>query len=296
MICRRGRSRPFTALAFLAVAEGGCRADTRVAPGGADVAAVELSRTTLALPLGGTAALDVAVRDAAGNALPIGEVHWSTSDAKVARVSSSGVVTAVALGSATIAATVQGKSATAVLTVAPRPASLVRITPGALTLAPGQQASLSAAALDATGSAVTGVSVAWRSSNSAIASVDGAGRVTAVAAGATTIAATIGDLSSMAAVAVTAPPPTVARVTVSPTVAAIRWTGSSARAVQLTGATFASDGSAIRGATVSWSSSNDKVATVSANGLVTAIGDGFAIITATSGAASATAVITSSKK
>lgn len=284
-----------------------CTPDGRVAPEGGAVAAVELSKSTLALPVGGTAALEVVVRDADGQPLPTGDVYWSTSNANVAKVTTSGVVTALALGSATIAATVQGRSATAVLTVAPRPVSSVRITPSALTLDVGKSATLAATALDATGTPLGSVTVGWRSNNSTIATVDASGRVTAVGGGATTISASVGDVSALAAVAVsvpvpsTPPPtptPTIGRVVVTPSLAAVKWSGPSKRTVQLEATAYSSavGGSVVSGVSFTWTSSDTSVAKVSASGLVTAIGDGVATITARSGGASGLALITSSKK
>lgn len=292
---------------ILVVLAAACRADESAAPGPSTVAAVELSKATLALPLGGTAVLDVVARDASGNAVSAGDVHWSSSNTSVAKVSANGVITALAVGSATIAATVQGRSATAVLTVAPRPVASVRITPSALSLAVGQAASLAAAALDATGASLGNVSVAWRTNNGAVATVDANGRVTAVGGGATTIAATVGDITTLAAVAVStpapsvptpAPTPTVGRVVVSPTLAALKWTGTRDRTVQLSATAYSSatGGSVVSGATFTWSTSDAAVANVSPTGLVTAIGTGAATITVRSGGASALAVITSSKK
>ncbi|MEA2722932.1 MAG: hypothetical protein QOH59_703 [Gemmatimonadales bacterium] len=52
------------------------------------------------------------------------------------------------------------------------------------------------------------------------------------------------------------------------------------------------DGQALDGADVSWASSNDQVATVSASGLVTAVGSGTAQVTATAGSATAIAQVT----
>ena len=52
------------------------------------------------------------------------------------------------------------------------------------------------------------------------------------------------------------------------------------------------NGQSVSGAVVSWSSSNEDVATVGGQGLVTAVGNGSASITATSGSVSDTAVVT----
>ena len=80
----------------------------------------------------------------------------------------------------------------------------------------------------------------------------------------------------------------VASVTVSPSSDTLA-VGDTLR---LSAEAYDADGRALSGAEFSWSSSNRAVATVDSSGLVTASGDGEAIITAMSGAASGTATVT----
>ena len=80
--------------------------------------------------IGATQQLTATARDASGNALSGVSYTWSSSDATVATVSTTGLVTAVANGTATIAATAPGgAAATATLTVSP-PA--IAVTPSSL--------------------------------------------------------------------------------------------------------------------------------------------------------------------
>ncbi len=72
--------------------------------------------------------------------------------------------------------------------------------------------------------------------------------------------------------------PAVARVEVSPTESAIRV----AQTVQLSATTWDAFGNQLDGRTVSWSSSQQSVATVSSNGRVTGVSAGTATISATS--------------
>src|SRR5213079_1687758 len=58
-------------------------------------------------------------KDASGNALTGRTITWSSSDNSVATVSSSGLVSGVVAGSATITATSEGQSGTAAITVTP---------------------------------------------------------------------------------------------------------------------------------------------------------------------------------
>jgi len=80
----------------------------------------------------------------------------------------------------------------------------------------------------------------------------------------------------------------VASVTVTPASVALAVGGT-----QQLGATLRdASGNALTGRAVNWTSSNAAVATVSANGLAQAVGEGSAILTATSGAVSGTVAVT----
>src|SRR5437870_13152028 len=66
------------------------------------VASVTVSPAVASIALGQTVQLTATPRDSQGNGLAGRVVAWSTSDASVATVSGSGLVTAVAAGGATI--------------------------------------------------------------------------------------------------------------------------------------------------------------------------------------------------
>jgi uncharacterized protein YjdB len=122
-----------------------------VAVGGVAVVIVTPSAATL-LP-GGTQQLTATPADANGNVLGGRTVTWTTSNPSVATVNASGLVTAVAIGTATIAATADGKSGSAAITVVGTAGPNVTLTtPGqsisflaspnfsaSLTLQPGSQ-------------------------------------------------------------------------------------------------------------------------------------------------------------
>jgi len=80
------------------------------------VATVSVSLSST-LPVKQTAQATATVRDASGNVLGGQTIAWTSSNTSVATVSTSGLVTAVAAGSATITATTGGKSGSAALTV-----------------------------------------------------------------------------------------------------------------------------------------------------------------------------------
>ena len=84
-------------------------------------------------------------------------------------------------------------------------------------------------------------------------------------------------------------PPQPTTVTVSPATAQLATLGAT---VQLSAEVLDQNGNAMAGATVTWASSAASVATVSSTGLVTAVGNGPATITATAGAVSGSAAVT----
>jgi uncharacterized protein YjdB len=81
------------------------------------VASVALSSTSASLTAGQSVQLVVTAKDAAGNVLTGRTASWTSSNASVATVSSSGLVSALGAGSATITVTIEGRSATAAVTV-----------------------------------------------------------------------------------------------------------------------------------------------------------------------------------
>lgn len=81
-------------------------------------AALILSPAEVAIPMGGAAQLTVRLQDAAGNILTAERIVFTSSDETIATVSSAGMITAVAPGSAAITATGQGVSGRAMVTVA----------------------------------------------------------------------------------------------------------------------------------------------------------------------------------
>jgi hypothetical protein len=81
------------------------------------VASVSVAPATLNLTVGQTGQLTSTQRDANGNPLTGRSVTWTTNNAAVATVNSTGLVTARGTGSATITATSEGKSGSAGITV-----------------------------------------------------------------------------------------------------------------------------------------------------------------------------------
>lgn len=171
------------------------------------VASVTLNTATASVVQGQTATLMATARDAGGTAIAGKSFTWQSSNAAIASVSG-GVVTGVAPGGpVTITATSEGKSATAQVTVTAAPVQVVEVTPTSASLQVGGTQALTAVTKIQGGAVVTGRTVAWNSSNPAIASVSDAGVVTAVSAGGpVTVTATSEGKTGSAQITVTPPP------------------------------------------------------------------------------------------
>jgi uncharacterized protein YjdB len=193
--------------AAVLLALGACSGDTA---GPVTVASVQVqSAQTQVLP-GGSLQLTATARDAAGKVLDR-PVEWSSQHPALAGVDGSGRVTAIAPGGATIVARSGTASGELVVTVLPHPVASVTVAPDTATLAPGGTRQLAAATKDAGGNALTGRAVSWTSSNTAVATVDAGGVVTAHAEGTAAIRATSeGVQSAPAAVTVRTPIATLA--------------------------------------------------------------------------------------
>lgn len=251
------------------------------------VASVTVTPSPATVTTGGTVALSAIVKDAGGNVLTGRIVAWSTSNPGIATVSSTGVVTGVAAGTVTITATSEGKSGTSTVTVTTLPVGSVTVTPSPTSIIIGQSTTLTAIVKDINGNTVTR-SVSWSSSNTAKATVNSSGVVTSVDTGKVTITATSEGVSGTASVTILPVP--VASVTVTPSSATV----DVGKTVPLSAVTKDANGNVLTGRTITWSSSDETVATVSSTGVVTGQGSGgkTATITATSEGKSGTATIT----
>ncbi len=140
----------------------------------------------------------------------------------------------------------------------------------------GTGTSASAVVKDGSGNTLTGRSVAWSSSNEAIATISSSGAVSGAAPGVAIISATSDGKTGTAQLTVSAP--AVAAVTVTllnPSLGI--GAGTQATAVLRDGR-----GTQLLGRSISWQSTNPAVASVSGNGAVVALGAGTTTITATS--------------
>ena len=234
------------------------------------VTGITVSPTAATIAVGGTQQLTATIAPA--NATNK-NVSWTTNNSAVATVSSTGLVTALTTGTATITVTTQdgNKTATAAITVSAVAVTGVTVSPTTATLAVGGTQQLTATVLPAN---AANKNVSWTTNNSAVATVSTNGLVTALSTGTATITVTTQDGNKTATSAITVSAIAVTGVTVSPTTATLTAGGTQ----QLTATVLPANAT---NKNVGWTTNNSAVATVSTNGLVTALGTGTATITVT---------------
>ena len=241
------------------------------------VTSVTISQATAELFIGETVQLSATVLPSNASDKT---VIWASSKQSVATVSSTGLVAAIAEGTAIITASAGGKSGTCTITVSKKvvDVSSIELNKTNAQLKAGETVTLTATVKpdDATDKRVT-----WSTSDASVATVDN-GVVTAKKVGTATITAKAGDKSATCAVTVVATP--VTSVTLDRTNAQLK----AGETVTLT-ATVKPDDATDK--TVTWTTSDASVATVS-NGVVTAKKVGTATITARAGNKEATCAIT----
>jgi len=257
------------------------------------VTTVTVSPPSASVAVGSTSALQATVKDQSGNTMTGQTVTWSTSNGVAATVSSTGIVSGVAAGSATITASTAGVSGTSAITVTagtppPPVVTTVTVAPTSASVVAGATTTLQATVKDQNGNVMTGQTVTWTTSNAAAATVNSSGVVTGVAAGSATITATSSGKTGTSNITVTAVPPVVTTVTVSPTSASV--VAGATTTLQAT--VKDQNGNVMTGQTVTWSTNNALAATVNSSGVVSGVAAGSATITATSSGKSGTSNIT----
>ena len=154
--------------------------------------------------MGSTVQLTATAKDTNGGTVSGTTFTWSSDDTNVATVDNSGLVSAVATGTATITATAGSISGTASITVT-QPVAAVSVSPATASITEGGTQQLTATATDSGGATISGATFTYASSDTSVATVDSNGLVTAVKAGSATITATSGGVDGTAAITVTVP-------------------------------------------------------------------------------------------
>lgn len=178
--------------ALLALACGG---DDPLAPP-TPVASVDVDLPATSVIVGESLTLVATPLDAQGAPLRDRPVTFTSSDLRLATVSATGVVQALADGDVEITVASEAVATIVGLRIDPVPAASIAIASVATALAEGEASLLEAAVLDAEDRPLPGRVITWTSDDPAIATVDAEGMVRAVAEGGTTIRARHGELEA----------------------------------------------------------------------------------------------------
>ena len=220
-------------------------------------------------------------------------VVWESLNADIVTVSSEGLLKGVGIGTTKVVVTTTDGtelSDTCIVSVEPIMISSMSLNKTSATLNVGDNLFLAVAVKP---NDATNKSVSWKSSDETIATVNANGVVTALSLGETVITVTATDGSGVSATCVVTVVPTkVSSVSLSETSATL----NKGESLTLTATVKPDD---VTDKSVDWTSSDETVATVSEDGVVTAIGTGTAEITATASdgsGQSATCVVTVSEQ
>lgn len=204
---------------------------------------------------------------------------WSSDTPGVATVNSSGVVTAVAIGTATITAVQGGFTGSTTLTVAAVSVSSIAYTATNPQIVAGKTFQLQLIGTLNNGSTQDVTSqAAWTTNAASVATVSPTGVVTAVGAGQATITATLGSLVLNTTVTVTAQPKTLTSLTLTPAGKQLVVGQTQQYGLQ---AGYSDGSSADVTSQATWASLVPAVATVNASGVALGVGVGTTQIQAT---------------
>jgi len=247
---------------------------------------VEPARATLDAK-GAAVPLRAVARDDKGQAIDPAKlkVVWSTSAAQVATVDEAGTVTAQRSGDAAVTAAIGEVKGVAQVVVS-IPASISVSIPSR-DMRPAETLVLSVVVVDDAGKPVTVPrTITWASSDPGVARVAD-GKVEAVGPGSATITASTGALKATSQITVRIPE--FAKLALTP---AKTQTLKKGDRLTLKVAALDKKSQKVAGVPVAWKSSDPRIATVSPEGVVSAVKKGSAKITASAAGKSATVGIT----
>lgn len=246
----------------------------------ANAAAPALSAKTLTVTVGKTATLKMKNTTA--------KAAWTSSNKTIATVSSAGVVKGIKAGTANITATVNKKKYVCKVTVK-KPAAVVKVSSIRLSLVVAGQTSKTTMDLGKSGNVIatvlpanaTNKTIAWKTSNAKVVSIDTNGKVSAKGVGTAKITATAADGSKKtASMTITVKKPIIKVTSIKVSVGA----GYSKTILDNKGQTYLIASVSPYNASntnVRWKSSNTSIASVDQYGYVTGKKPGKVTITAT---------------
>ncbi len=198
-------------------------------------------------------------------------VVWSSSNPAVATVDATGKVTAISIGESIVTASCGAVKATCIIKVEPTAIQSISLSPSNWSGFDGESFTISASISPVN---ATDKTLEWTSSDKAIAVVDNNGNVNIVGIGECIITAAAADGSGVSAsCSVTVKPVLVESISLDPA----EWICTKGQSLQVNARILPANADDL---TLTWSSDDESVATVNSDGLVTAVGIGECIITA----------------
>jgi Bacterial Ig-like domain (group 2) len=215
-------------------------------------------------------------------------ITWSSGTSSVATISTSGLAAAVGAGSSMIQAVSGGVTGATTLTVTGASLSSIAVTPANPSIAKGLTDQFTATGTYSDGSTqnIT-TSVIWTSLTTSVATISSSGLAKGVGTGTASIQAKSGattgstvltiSAAALTSIAVTPASPAIVKGTTQQFIATGTFTDASTQNVTNS---------------VTWTSSNASVATISGSGLATSVATGSSTIQAASGLISGTTILT----
>jgi len=263
-------------------------ATVNVSSAGTNLTAISISPAGASIPIHTTQQFTATGSYSDGSSRDLtGLVSWGSSSTAAATIDVNGLLTGVAAGSTTISATLGSVTKSTTITVTVPTIASISVTPVGLTLGIGINQQYTATASYSDGSTQDLVSgVTWSSSSTSVATINSSGLANTLAAGTTTITATVGSLSDTSTLTIV--PAHLTSIEVSPATPSI----ALGTTQQFTAVGNFDDGSTQLLTSVTWSASPVSVSSIDAFGLATAVGTGTTTISATSGSVTGTATLT----
>jgi hypothetical protein len=139
-----------------------------------------------------------------GSSNTMSSVTWATSNASVAAINSTGLLTAVKQGAVTISATSEGITGNTAVTIGPPNLLSISVSPQNPTVSASGTQQFTATGTYSDGSTQTLNGATWSSGTATVATISSSGLATGLTAGTTIIQATSGNTSGLTTLTVTA--------------------------------------------------------------------------------------------
>ena len=249
-----------------------------------ELVSIEVSPVTTTIPKGyNQQYIAIGTYSDAGTSDITTTVAWASSDTGAATIDATGLAAGVGEGTTSITASLDSVTSNqAKLTVEAPILVSISVEPKTASIEIDSIQQYSATGIYSDWSEVDiTTTAAWASSNTGTATIDATGLATGKGVGATSITGSLDIITSNnAELTVTPPPPTLKSITVTP--ADVSIPAGSTQQYTATGIYSDSSTADITGS-VTWTSLNDSVATISTDGLAAAVAQGNTTITAAHG-------------